>query len=226
MFSVTQDWNPKQKRLSALLASAESFEEGIDLCLEMHGQLHDLKKGITQTIYQSLLKGLSPDMIKYRPIKTFSSIAWDIWHITRIEDAVSNILIADSAQVLNAEWLKRLGLTITDTGNALSKEDVDELGRMIDTEALLKYRKAVGQKTQKIIKGIGEADRKRKPTKSQLRRILSEKVLTKEKDSIWLLDFWGNKTITGLLLMPITRHQMVHINDCFKLREKYIRTFA
>jgi hypothetical protein len=226
MLSVTRDWNPRQKRLSTLLSAADGFEEGIGLCREMHNELHDMLKEAKPTIFQTLLQGLEPEMIRYRPPKSFSSIAWDIWHITRIEDAVSNILIADSEQVLDADWVQRLGVSITDTGNALSTEGVDELGRTIDTAALLKYRKAVGQRTQKVIKGITEADRKRKPTESQLRRILSEKILTHEKDSIWLMDFWGNKTISGLLLMPITRHQVVHINDCFKLKNKYLREFA
>ena len=48
----------------------------------------------------------------------------------------------------------------------------------------------------------------------------------KEPASIWLLDFWKNKTIAGLLTMPITRHQIVHINDCFKLKERYQKNAA
>jgi hypothetical protein len=50
---------------------------------------------------------------------------------------------------------------------------------------------------------------------------MEEGVLTRQDDSIWLLDFWGKKTVAGLLQMPITRHQIVHINDCFKLKAKY-----
>jgi len=64
-------------------------------------------------------------------------------------------------------------------------------------------------------------DRKRKPTQEQLKRIIEENVVTTSKDSIWLVDFWSKKTVSGLLTMPITRHQIVHVNDCFKLVEKY-----
>jgi len=39
-------------------------------------------------------------------------------------------------------------------------------------------------------------------------------------DSIWLLDFWGKKDVAGIILMPITRHQIVHLNDCFNLKQK------
>jgi hypothetical protein len=44
--------------------------------------------------------------------------------------------------------------------------------------------------------------------------------VTEHKDSVWLLDFWGKKTVAGILLMPITRHQIVHLNDCIKLKER------
>lgn len=57
-------------------------------------------------------------------------------------------------------------------------------------------------------------DRKRKPTQEQLKRIIEENVVTTSKDSIWLVDFWSKKTVSGLLTMPITRHQIVHMNDC------------
>jgi len=226
MYSVTKEWNPNQKKLSQLLAKSDTFDQAILLCLQMHNSVHDLKKTSEQTIYQSLLADLPNELFTFKPEKSFSSIAWNIWHITRIEDAISNILIADSEQVLNNEWLDRINIRTTDTGNAFTEEDVNKMDKVINANELINYRKAVGKSTQKIIKCIEESDRKRKPSKDQLARIIKEKVLTKEKDSIWLLDFWANKTISGLLTMPITRHQIVHINDCIKLKAKYMRNFV
>ena len=226
MSTVTQQWNPWQKELSQLLSSPDKFDEAMFLCTRMHNEAHDLGKQSSPTIFQSLLKNLAPEAIGYRPEKSFSSIAWNIWHITRIEDAIANILIADADQILNIEWLDRMNVKITDTGNAFTKEDVDALNGRINAKELLNYRKAVGKNTQKVLKNIRAVEKKRKPTPEQLKRIVSEKVLTKEPDSIWLLDFWKNKTIAGLLTMPITRHQIVHINDCFKLKERYQKNTA
>jgi hypothetical protein len=39
--------------------------------------------------------------------------------------------------------------------------------------------------------------------------------------SIWLLDFWEKKNMLGLIMMPITRHQTVHLNDCYNIKEKH-----
>ncbi|AEJ18229.1 DinB family protein [Gracilinema caldarium] len=224
MVTVTQEWNPKQKMLSQLLSSSDGFKEGISLCLHMHNELHDIRQETALTIYQRLITGLSPEAIKNRPANSFSSIAWNLWHITRIEDAISNILINNSDQILNTEWMNRLNVKVTDTGNAFTKDDVDAFDALINTNELLEYRKAVGRNTQQVILAIDEREKKRKPSKEQLNRLVSEQVLTNEKESIWLLEFWGKKTLIGLILMPLTRHQMVHINDSFKLKDIYSRT--
>ncbi len=223
MFSVTQQWNPDQKKLTQLLSSSFTFDEALVLCSVMHAQVHDIKKTNSLTIFQSLLTELTPEIVTWRPTNSFSSIAWNIWHITRIEDAIANIFIADSEQILTTEWMNKINTDKSDTGNAFTQDDVDKLDRSINTKELFNYRKAVGKNTQKIIKAIKSKDINRKPTQDQLGRILSEKVLTNESESIWLLDFWAKKTISGLLTMPITRHQIVHINDCFKLKNKYLR---
>ncbi|MCH3916086.1 MAG: DinB family protein [Spirochaetia bacterium] len=225
MFSVAKDWNPKQKRLALLLSKPQTFADAISLCLEMHNQVHGISDNGSPTIYKNLITDLTAEMITYRPENDSRSIAWNLWHITRIEDAVSNILIDDSKQVLNSEWLDRMQIDVTDTGNAFTKENVDEFDQAIDTSELLNYRKAVGKNTQTVLKKLSIENRKRKPTKGQLDRILSEGVLTQEKDSIWLLEFWGKKTMTGLLTMPITRHQILHLNKCFKLKERYRKDF-
>lgn len=225
MFLVSRDWNPRQKKLASLLSKKSTFSEAIDLCLEMHALLHDFSADSNPSFYRELISDLNEDMIRFRPEKSFSSIAWNLWHITRIEDIVSNILINDSLQILNSEWSRKLKYSITDTGNAFTKDDVDDLDQKINIEELFQYRSAVGTKTQEIIGKLTAEELKRKPSKEQLDRILSEGALTDEEDSIGLLDFWSRKTVSGLLTMPLTRHQVVHINDSFKLKETYRKTY-
>jgi hypothetical protein len=216
------DWNGKQKKLALLLKKADTFDSGILLCLEMHNQVHDLHNEPSElTIYQNFIHNLSKEIAVYRPERQFSSIAWNIWHLARIEDAIVNILITNNKQVFDSEWKKRLNVSVTDTGNAFSIVDVDKFDKEIHFAELLKYRKAVGWNTQKVIKQLDKKDRLVKPSKESLDKLLLEGVLVQEKESIWLLDYWKNKTINGLLLMPITRHQIVHINDCIKIKNKY-----
>ena len=55
----------------------------------------------------------------------------------------------------------------------------------------------------------------------QLEKIKQNGGVIDNPKSIWLLDFWGRKNILGLINMPITRHQIVHLNDCFKIKQRY-----
>jgi hypothetical protein len=53
-----------------------------------------------------------------------------------------------------------------------------------------------------------------------LGRIFDEGAVLKHKDSEWLVDFWSRKNVAGILLMPLTRHQIVHINDAIRIKGK------
>ena len=35
-----------------------------------------------------------------------------------------------------------------------------------------------------------------------------------------LIDYWAKRTIAGLLLMPATRHNLVHLNEALRLKQK------
>jgi hypothetical protein len=151
------------------------------------------------------------------------TIAWNIWHITRIEDITANILICNGKQVLNGTWLKKLKIAVRDTCNAMTKDEILNLSHSLKMDALHAYRNAVGSRTREIIGGLKAADLKRKMNPESLQCILAEGGITEHKDSVWLLDFWGKKNVAGILLMPITRHQIVHLNDSMSLKQKIER---
>ena len=187
MFSVTDEWNQDQKNLKQLFSGAGTLAAGIDLCKTMHAKLHQFS---IQSIFSRLVDAMPEACFKYRIPAKFETIVWNIWHITRIEDAVAAIVIAKSRQIFDQAWMDKLGTSFTETGNSLTGEEAALLTKQINVPALLEYRQAVGKNTQAILDNLEISDLHRKPT-------------------------------IGLLLMPITRHQIVHINDCFKIKEKY-----
>jgi hypothetical protein len=114
-------------------------------------------------------------------------------------------------------------VNICDTGNAMTNDEIKAFSSAIDMEQLKQYRMAVGRKTRYVIANIKYEGLKRKIVSERIKRVLDEGGVTNHKDSIWLLDFWGRKNVAGILQMPITRHQIVHINDSLKIKEKGIR---
>ncbi len=157
------------------------------------------------------------------PSKDDETIVWALWHITRIEDLTMNVLIADENQIFNNDWKLKMNVNVSDTGNAMTDDEIMKLSKDMCIKELLNYRDAVGLRTQEIVKNLKPEDMKKAIPKDRLDKIVDIGGLTEQKDSIWLLNYWGEKDYAGLLLMPPTRHLMMHINDCYNLKEA-IRT--
>jgi hypothetical protein len=222
MFSVGTQWNPLQARLRELLDGKESFSEAMELVLRMHGLLHtrDVSGQSAPTLMDEVWEDLSDYAFRTMPAAADVTVAWNIWHITRIEDLTCNLLMADSSQVLDDTWQSRLHTKVRDTGNAMTDEEILSFSSDVDRQALRDYRDAVGRRVREVITGFEPDSLKRRFSKRQVDRIAEEGGVLTHPDSVWLLDFWGKKNVAGILLMPITRHQMGHLNDCLKLKEK------
>jgi hypothetical protein len=204
------------------LSKEYSFDNEKKKLLKIHGQLHTKSVGKfnANTYYNFLWENLyGPACVVLSKKET--SIAWNIWHITRIEDMISNILMADKDEIFDEHIQKELGITIKDTGNAMNASEVFLFSKQIDLKALKAYRKKVGISTQKILGSLQFSDLKRKVSKEGIEKIRRSGGVIDHEKSIWLLDFWGRKNMMGLITMPITKHQMVHLNDCFRIKDKY-----
>lgn len=133
------------------------------------------------------------------------------------------ILTGRGNQLFDEEWRQRINTPIKDTGNAMTDEEIMAFSRQVNCKELLNYRMAVGERTREIVSQLTFEDMKRNVNEVDLMKIREEGGVTSQKDSVWLLEFWRSKDIAGLLLMPPTRHVMLHLNDCCKWKEK-IRT--
>jgi hypothetical protein len=147
---IPNDWSEKQNALKLLLSNEYTFDKGIKLLCDMHGQLHNgnVYGNVTETLYDNLWDNLKIETCKRRTNKG-TSIIWNIWHISRIEDIVANILIGNRDEVLNNDY--ELNIKIRDTGNAMNKKEIMALNNDINIEALKRYRMDVGKRTRNII---------------------------------------------------------------------------
>ena len=145
------------------------------------------------------------------------NIIWNLWHIMRIEDLIVNILICEKESILNEKLKNELNISITDTGNSLTKEEIKKFAKNINIKKLKYYSDKIKKNTINLIKRLKAEDIKRKINKINLEKIINGCGVT--KDNLWLIDYWGKKDITGLLLMPLSRHIIVHLNQCYKYIE-------
>lgn len=221
MFQAGTDWNPLQGRLKEIILKQDHFEEAKQLLLKMHSFVHSSSvHEITDiTFMDEIWKDLSDKAFRTMPTIKDDTIAWHIWHITRIEDLTANYLIANQTQVFDETWAERLHTVTKDTGNAMSDPEIISFSNEINRETLYEYRNAVGLQTKRVIEELKPEAMRRKVSGEGLRLIAESGGVTNHPDSAWLLDFWGRKNIAGIFQMPITRHQIVHLNDCRRLKK-------
>lgn len=219
-----KEWGKQHQLFKSIILQSERFDEAIKLCLELHAMVHSSEMASlnTVTFEDELWEGLDEKTFRCMPTSKDVTIAWNLWHLTRIEDITINILMANKNQIINSEkWLEKMNVQVRDTGNAMTDEEIIDFSSRINMLELRNYRIAVGRKTREIISGFKSMDLKRKMNNAEnLQRIFDEGAVLENDASKWLVDFWGRKNGAGILLMPITRHQMVHLNDAIHLKVK------
>jgi hypothetical protein len=216
-------WNEKLKQLRSIILKPDKFQEAITLCLELHAMVHSSEMSNINhaTLEDELWAGLDEVKIRTAINEKGRTIAYGIWHSARIEDITMNILVNGGEQVINTgNWIEKINTTVKDTGNGLTYEEILEFSKQINIEALRSYRIAVGRRTEEIIKSLKFSDMKRKIERDRLRRIIDEGAVSEDETAIWLIDFWGRKNVSGILLMPVIRHHVVHINESLKAKKR------
>jgi hypothetical protein len=195
-------WNQGQQALRQALSRAEGHTKAVELFLVQHSMVHSaaLAPLGLWSFADEIWQGLSESAARCIPPGGEHSIAWMFWHIARIEDVSLNVLVAGHAQLLLQEaWLERLKVDARHTGNAMSPQ-------------------AVGRQTRQIVMQLSPAALKHKVEPARLQRLLDEGAVVEAAHG--LIDYWGGLNLAGLLLMPPTRHNFVHLNKALKVKKK------
>lgn len=218
-----KSWNDDIKELRKIILKPDKTQESKSLALSLHSMVHlSIMSGIDKKTFEDeLWEGLDENTFRTSQNQKGRTIAYGIWHCTRIEDITMNLLVAGDKQIFNREnWQEKINSNITDTGNAMSEDDIMEFSKNINMEELKNYRIEVGRRTRDIVENLSTEDMKRNFDKHRLQHILDERAVLDVKASNWLIDFWGRKNVAGIILMPMTRHQVIHINESLSAKKK------
>lgn len=218
------------EKYAALKSALEgdSIEDIRALTLETHALVHPAEvscaaeRTIADYVLDYMLAGHQMDLVPRQPWDTDLHYAgtdtvplcWQVWHTYRIEDMVSNLLIANQSQIFNDEWQRKIRSPIRDTGNALEPDEAAEFARTVDPAALKSYALAVGRNTREIIKTLTLEQVKNMVPEEWVMNIYEAGGVTPDLRSVWLLVFWGRLTVGGMILTPLTYHHMIHLPPC------------
>ncbi|AIQ11981.1 DinB family protein [Paenibacillus durus] len=220
-------WNEDHKQLTAMILIPSEHKEAVSLLLRQRALLYaDGEEGNASLSYEDLLlKDIREDTLRCYPVRspdTRNSIVWHLWHSARIEDITMNMLVAGTGQVLDTDGMPQgLNIRFHHSGNEMTEEEMAELSAEIGIEGLLAYRRAVGRRTNEIIATLAPGQFRQKVDAGRIKAVRDQGAVT-EKAS-WLTDYWSGKTIGGLMLMPATRHNFVHLNKAMRIKSKLRR---
>jgi len=153
-------------------------------------------------LVDGLFAGLTDAQSRQQP-HGVNSIAWLVWHFTRVQDAIVSRLVADAPQVLDAgDWNRALGLERRDVGPGMTREDVGALSARIDLAALRDYHRAVAGETRRTATALPPAAWGEVVPEARVRRVVDEDALLLEAGR-WVGDFWAQGRSRGFLLLQV-----------------------
>lgn len=214
---MNKDWSERNKEMQTQIRKKDTYKSGIDSFLVLRNQL-------MQTIvsFKDELCREDFDTIPFINADGYHSktIAYSLWHIFRIEDIVAHTLISEDEQVFFAgNYQERIHSPIITTGNELVKQQIADFSKQLDLEELYSYIFEVRESTEQIVRKISYDELKRTISKERKEYLKSLHVVSTDEKASWLIDYWCNKDVRGLIQMPFSRHWIMHIEACLRIRK-------
>jgi hypothetical protein len=115
--------------------------------------------GRIRGVVHRVVDGLTPEQLAFRVDAEANSIAWLVWHLTRIQDDH----LADAAQAeqvwTSQGWLERFGLPFDPLATGYGHRPDDVAAVQVDSdEFLVGYHDAVHQQTTRYVSQLKDAD--------------------------------------------------------------------
>lgn len=215
---MNKEWSELNKAMQTQIKKKDTYEEGIKI-------LFDLRNRLMQTLI-SLKEELCRedfDAIPFINADGYHSktIAYSIWHIFRIEDIVVHTVINENEQVFfTGDYQARINSPIITTGNELVKQQIADFSKQLNLKELYSYIFEVKESTEKIVERMSYDELKRKIAEDRKEYLKSLNVVSTDENAIWLIDYWCNKDVRGLIQMPFSRHWIMHIEACLRIKNK------
>lgn len=218
---MNKEWSELNKTVQIQIKKKDTYKEGIKT-------LFDLRNRLMQTIL-SMKEELCRedfDAIPFINADGYHSktIAYSIWHIFRIEDIVAHTVINEDEQVFFAgNYQARINSPIITTGNELIKHQIADFSKQLNLKELYSYILEVKENTEKIVERMPYDQLKRKVTEDRKEHLKSLNVVSTNENAIWLIDYWCNKDVRGLIQMPFSRHWIMHVEACLRIKNKILQ---
>jgi uncharacterized damage-inducible protein DinB len=121
-----------------------------DLLVDAFGRVREL--------VHKVVADLTPEQLAFRVDSDANSIAWLVWHLTRIQD--DHIAgVAETEQVWTSDgWVERFGLPFHRQAHGYGHSSADVAAVQVESGDLLtRYHDAVHERTIRFVRGLTDA---------------------------------------------------------------------
>ena len=215
---MNKEWSELNKLMQTQIKKRDTYDAGIETLFTLRD---DLWKTITS--FKEELSREDFNAIPFINADGYHSktIAYSLWHVFRIEDIVAHTLIKGDEQVFfSGDFQARIRSPIITTGNELVKQEIADFSKQLNLDELYAYLSDVKHSTETMLRDLSYDDLKRKIPKERKEKLESLQVVSKDENAVWLIDYWCNKDVRGLIQMPFSRHWIMHIEACLRIRNK------
>lgn len=216
---MNKEWAGLNKSIQKNIGKKETFNVGITELLELRQKLFD-----TLLAMRAELSDRQFCECPFMNVNGYhnKTIAYSIWHIFRIEDIVVHSVICDNKQIFfSNDYQQRVNAPITTTGNELIGQQIVDFSRELNIDELYDYALRVKEDTDSFLKKMSFCNLRDKP--SDKREEIKITSVSLNENAEWLIDYWFNKDIKGLILMPFSRHWIMHTEAALRIKNKLLQ---
>ena len=197
---MNKEWSELNKTMQGQIKKKDTYKMGVDTLFSLRSQLMQTLVSLKEELRREDFNSIPFINADGYHSKT---IAYSIWHIFRIEDIVAHSVIKEDEQVFFVgNYQKRINSPIITTGNELVKQQIADFSKQLNLEQL------------------SYDELKRKISIERKEYLKSLKVVKEDEKANWLIDYWCNKDIRGLIQMPFSRHWIMHTEACLRIKNK------
>jgi Uncharacterized protein conserved in bacteria len=102
------------------------------------------------------LKGISPEALTYRPDAEANTVAWLVWHLTRVQDGHIAELLGGEQLWVSGGWAGRFGLPFDERATGYGQSAADVAAVRVAAELLAGYYDAVHERTRAFLAGLSD----------------------------------------------------------------------
>lgn len=99
------------------------------------------------------------------------------------------------------------------------KQEIADFSKQLAIEELYSYLFEVKKSTEEILKNLSYEELKKKVS-GRKENLQSLHVVSDDEKAVWLIDYWCDKDIRGLIQMPFSRHWIMHVEASLRIRNK------